>query len=93
MSIWTLNYTGYVAPNATSGSSGSAPTVAVASAALPSPTAFITVASGTGVYLGCVGDNGGNRALSYMALNNQSMTNDQCATLCQAKNYAFFGTE
>ena len=86
ISVWSLNYTNYVAPTAT------ATTSTVAGAALPSSAVKITVAGGTGVYLGCISDSTGSRSLSAYYFNNATMTNDQCAAICQAQNFALFGT-
>jgi hypothetical protein len=91
LSVWSLNYTNYVAPTATT-TAGSATTPTGAGAALPSSTVQITVAGGTGVYLGCVSDSTGSRSLSAYYSNNATMTNDQCALICQGKNFALFGT-
>jgi hypothetical protein len=91
ISVWSLNYTNYVAPTATA-TAGSAATSTDAGAALPSSTVKITVAGGTGVYLGCVSDSTGSRSLSAYYFNNATMTNDQCAAICQGQNFALFGT-
>jgi hypothetical protein len=89
ISVWSLNYTNYVAPTATA---GSAATSTGAGAALPSSTVKITVAGGTGVYLGCISDSTDSRSLSAYYFNNATMTTDQCAAICQGKNFALFGT-
>jgi hypothetical protein len=91
LSVWSLNYTNYVAPSTTT-TTGPAATSTGAGAALPSSTVNITVAGGTGVYLGCVSDSTGSRSLSAYYFNNATMSNDQCATICQGQNYALFGT-
>jgi hypothetical protein len=91
ISVWSLDYTNYVAPTATA-AAGSAATSTGVGAALPSSTVKITVAGGTGVYLGCVSDSTGSRSLAAYYSNNATMTNDQCAAICQGKNFALFGT-
>lgn len=88
LSVWSLNYTNYVVPTATT-TAGSATTP---TGALPSSAVKITVAGGTGIYLGCVSDSTGSRSLSAYYSNNATMTNDQCALICQGKNFALFGT-
>ena len=91
LSVWSLNYTNYV-PQSTTTAAGTAATSTGAGAALPSSTVRITVAGGTGVYLGCISDSTGSRSLSAYYFNNATMTNDQCAAICQGMNYALFGT-